>query len=47
MWGRIFYTINITRIIVPNGLQDCISTYAHNKTPIVGKFASVYICKGT
>ena len=35
------------RIKVLKGLQDCISTYGHNKMSIVGKFASVYICKDT
>ena len=34
-------------IKVLKGLQDCILTYEHNKMSIVGKFASVYICKGT
>ena len=32
------------RIKVLKGLQDCISTYGHNKTSIVAKFVSVYIC---
>ena len=42
----IFNIIELMGIKVLKGLQDCISTYIHNKTSIVGKSASVYICKG-
>ena len=43
---RHFNTIELLSIKVLKGVQDCISIYGHNKTSIVGKFASVYICKG-
>ena len=43
----IINTIKLMGTKVLKGLQDCISTYGHNKTSIIGKFASVYICKGT